>query len=102
MWKCWRPMSRRKSSTCRRSSKRISASAGRHMLRLEKVSVSDGGLNALAGVRPEGGEGQFVAIVVPNGAGKTTLFRSISGVVPLDGGRIEYDGRALSDIAAAD
>jgi branched-chain amino acid transport system ATP-binding protein len=72
------------------------------VLRLEDVSVSYGGLHALQGVSLEVGEGQFVAIVGPNGAGKTTLFRSISGVVPLDGGRIEYDGRALSDIAAAD
>ena len=72
------------------------------MLRLENVSVSYGGLHALQGVSLDVGEGQFVAIVGPNGAGKTTLFRSISGVVPLDGGRIEYDGRALSNIAAAD
>jgi branched-chain amino acid transport system ATP-binding protein len=72
------------------------------MLRLENVSVSYGGLHALQGVSIEVGEGQFVAIVGPNGAGKTTLFRSISGVVPLDGGRIEYDGQALSDIEAAD
>jgi branched-chain amino acid transport system ATP-binding protein len=72
------------------------------VLRLENVSVSYGGLHALQGVSLDVGEGQFVAIVGPNGAGKTTLFRAISGVVPLDGGRIEYDGRALSDIAAAD
>ena len=50
----------------------------------------------------EVGAGQFVAIVGPNGAGKTTLFRAISGVVPLEGGRIEYDGRTLSDIPPAD
>ena len=72
------------------------------MLRLDQVSVSYGGLHALQEVSIEVGAGQFVAIVGPNGAGKTTLFRAISGVVPLQGGRIEYEGRALSDIAAAD
>ena len=72
------------------------------MLRLDHVSVSYGGLHALQDVTIEVEEGQFVAIVGPNGAGKTTLFRAISGVVPLQAGRIEYDGRALSDIAAPD
>ena len=72
------------------------------MLRLDNVSVSYGGLHALRGVTIEVKSGEFVAIIGPNGAGKTTLFRAISGVVPLQGGRIEYDGRALSDIAAAD
>ena len=72
------------------------------MLKLENVSVSYGGLHALQGVTIEVDAGHFVAIVGPNGAGKTTLFRAISGVVPLAGGRIEYEGRALSDIPAAD
>ena len=72
------------------------------MLRLDGVSVSYGGLHALQQGSIEVGAGQFVAMVGPNGAGKTTLFRAISGVVPLQGGRIEYEGRALSDIAAAD
>jgi branched-chain amino acid transport system ATP-binding protein len=72
------------------------------VLRLDNISVSYGGLHALQQVSIEVEEGQFVAIVGPNGAGKTTLFRAISGVVPLNGGRIEYDGRALSEIAAAD
>jgi branched-chain amino acid transport system ATP-binding protein len=72
------------------------------MLRLDGVSVSYGGLHALREVSIEVGAGEFVAIVGPNGAGKTTLFRAISGVVPLDGGEIHYDGRPLSVIDAAD
>ena len=72
------------------------------MLRLDNISVSYGGLHALRDVTLEVKPGEFVAIVGPNGAGKTTLFRAISGVVPLQGGRIEYEGRALSDIVAAD
>jgi branched-chain amino acid transport system ATP-binding protein len=72
------------------------------VLRLDRISVSYGGLHALQEVTIEVKEGQFVAIVGPNGAGKTTLFRAISGVVPLQGGHIEYEGRTLSDIGAAD
>ena len=72
------------------------------MLRLEGVSVSYGGLQALREVSIEVDAGEFVAIVGPNGAGKTTLFRAISGVVPLTAGKIHYDGRALRDLDAAD
>jgi len=72
------------------------------VLRLDNISVSYGGLHALRDVSIEVKDGEFVAIVGPNGAGKTTLFRAISGVVDLDGGRIEYDGRPLSDLAAPD
>ena len=72
------------------------------MLRLDNISVSYGGLHALRDVTLEVKSGEFVAIVGPNGAGKATLFRAISGVVPLQGGHIEYEGRALSDIVAAD
>jgi branched-chain amino acid transport system ATP-binding protein len=72
------------------------------VLRLDNISVSYGGLHALQDVSIEVKDGEFVAIVGPNGAGKTTLFRAISGVVDLDGGRIEYDGRPLSDLAAPD
>jgi branched-chain amino acid transport system ATP-binding protein len=72
------------------------------VLRLDNISVSYGGLHALRDVSIEVKDGEFVAIVGPNGAGKTTLFRAISGVVDLDGGSIEYDGRPLSDLAAPD
>jgi branched-chain amino acid transport system ATP-binding protein len=72
------------------------------VLRLDNISVSYGGLHALQDVSIEVKDGEFVAIVGPNGAGKTTLFRAISGVVDLDGGRTEYDGRPLSDLAAPD
>ncbi len=72
------------------------------MLRLKGLSVSYGGLHALRGVSIDVGAGEFVAIVGPNGAGKTTLFRAISGVVPLAGGDIEYEGQSLSSIEPAD
>src|SRR5690606_1635200 len=37
----------------------------------------------------------------PNGAGKTTLFNAISGIVPLAGGRIRFDGVDLGTLPAA-
>lgn len=72
------------------------------MLRLDSVSVRYGGLHALREVTIKVGAGEFVAIVGPNGAGKTTLFRAISGVVPLAGGAIHYNGRPLVAVDPAD
>ena len=72
------------------------------MLRIEGLGVSYGGLRALAGVSLEVGVGQFVAVVGPNGAGKTTLFKTISGTVAPDAGRIAFEGRDLLALGPAE
>ena len=71
------------------------------MLKIELIKVSYGGLQALSDVSLEVGQGEFVAVVGPNGAGKTTLFKSISGTVPIDGGRITLDGADLLAVPPA-
>ena len=68
------------------------------MLKLDDIHVSFGGSRALDGASIEVGDGEFVAIVGPNGAGKTTLFRAISGTVPLQSGRMQYDGQDLAAV----
>ena len=65
------------------------------MLKIVELSVAYGGLQALAGVSLDVGEGEFVTIVGPNGAGKTTLMKAIGGGVPLAAGRVEYRGRDI-------
>jgi branched-chain amino acid transport system ATP-binding protein len=40
--------------------------------------------------------GSITAIVGPNGAGKSSLLKAISGLVPLSGGSITFDGVALN------
>ena len=72
------------------------------MLEVQGLSVSYGGLRALAEVSLRVGAGQFVAIVGPNGAGKTTLFKAISGAVAPIGGAIRYEGRDLLAAAASE
>ncbi len=72
--------------------------SGCTVLKLDDLHVSFGGSRALDGASLEVGAGEFVAIVGPNGAGKTTLFRAISGVVPLQSGRMQYDGIDLNAV----
>jgi branched-chain amino acid transport system ATP-binding protein len=42
------------------------------------------------------GRGEVVALAGSNGAGKTTLLRTLSGVLPLWGGSVSFEGRALT------
>jgi branched-chain amino acid transport system ATP-binding protein len=67
------------------------------MLKVSGLSVAYGGLQALADVSLEVGEGEFVTIVGPNGAGKTTLLKAIGGGVLPAAGRIEYRGEDIAD-----
>jgi lipopolysaccharide export system ATP-binding protein len=43
--------------------------------------------------------GEVVGLLGPNGAGKTTCFYMIVGLVGADAGRIELDGRNITDLA---
>ncbi len=51
-----------------------------------------GGIVAVDGVTFELRRGETLGLIGPNGAGKTTVFDLISGVLPVDAGRIELDG----------
>ena len=72
------------------------------MLKLEGVSATYGAIRALREVSLNVKAGQFVAIVGPNGAGKTTLFKTISGQVVPDAGRILFEGQDLLKLPARD
>ncbi len=54
----------------------------------KRVVVSDVSLSVESG--------EVVGLLGPNGAGKTTCFYMIVGLVPLDGGGIELDGKDVS------
>jgi iron complex transport system ATP-binding protein len=51
---------------------------------------------ALGGVSVRVGDGELVAVAGPNGSGKTTLVRAVTGLVPLAGGSVRIQGRALA------
>ena len=63
-------------------------------LEVKDVSLSFGGVTALAGVSLDVHDGEVVAIIGPNGAGKTSLLNCISGLYRPQRGSIEFHGAA--------
>ena len=69
------------------------------MLELENISASYGNVRALENVSLSVAHGQVVCLLGANGAGKTTTLNCISGVVPLAGGRIRFNGEIVSGLS---
>ena len=55
-----------------------------------------GAVVGLDGIDVEVSAGEVLALLGDNGAGKSTLIKCVSGVLALDRGTIEMDGRAVS------
>jgi branched-chain amino acid transport system ATP-binding protein len=65
-------------------------------LRLEGVSKSFGGLQAVRDVSLELREGEIIGLIGPNGAGKTTLINVIAGAYQTGGGRMFLGQREVT------
>ncbi|WP_083531102.1 ABC transporter ATP-binding protein [Pararhizobium antarcticum] len=63
------------------------------VLSLHQVVSGYNELTVLKGVSFDVAAGELVTVVGPNGHGKSTLLKTISGLVPLNGGSISIDGR---------
>ncbi len=71
------------------------------MLKIENVykTFNPGTINekkALQGIDLVLNDGDFVTVIGGNGAGKSTLLNMITGVYPVDCGKIEIDGIDIS------
>ena len=66
------------------------------VLRAEDITKHFAGIVALDAVTIEIQEHERVGLIGPNGAGKTTLFNCILGVLPMDDGTVEVDGRDIT------
>jgi branched-chain amino acid transport system ATP-binding protein len=69
------------------------------MLELRGISKRFGGVVATDDVTLEVRKGEVHALIGPNGAGKTTLIAQISGVLPIDTGRIVFNGADVTQLA---
>ncbi|OGO35171.1 MAG: hypothetical protein A2W35_13590 [Chloroflexi bacterium RBG_16_57_11] len=66
------------------------------MLEIETLRVTYGRRLALDGVSLTVRPGEIVGLIGPNGAGKSTLIRAVSGVQPIQSGRVRVFGQDLS------
>ena len=69
------------------------------ILSLHNVSKSFGALTVTDDVSFDVPQGEALGIIGPNGAGKSTLFNLITGNVPSDKGRIEFDGVDVTKVS---
>jgi branched-chain amino acid transport system ATP-binding protein len=63
---------------------------------IESADVRYGRTRALFGVSLEVESGSVMAVLGANGAGKSTLGRAASGLVPLAGGRVTFEGTDIT------
>ena len=69
------------------------------LLDINRLMVSFGGIQALAGISLELEREEILAVIGPNGSGKTTLFNCISGVYKPDDGEINFEGESLMGLS---
>ncbi|MBB4682918.1 ABC transporter ATP-binding protein [Amycolatopsis jiangsuensis] len=66
------------------------------LLELSEVSVHYGRIQAVSGLSITVEEGEVVTLIGANGAGKSTTMRAISGIRPVSGGSIRFDGEDIT------
>ena len=69
------------------------------LLRVDGLSISFGGIQALAGIDLTVESNEILSVIGPNGSGKTTLFNCISGVYHQDSGEVLFQGESLARLS---
>lgn len=70
------------------------------MLKVEDINVYYGAIHAIKGISLEVPDGEIVALIGSNGAGKSTTLRTISGLMKPKTGKIMYEGKDITGVAA--
>ena len=65
------------------------------LLEINNLTKSFDGLMAVHNCTFSVEEGSITALIGPNGAGKTTVFNLISGILPIDSGRVIFNGERI-------
>src|SRR5207237_5399368 len=68
------------------------------LLSVSGLVVRYGQIEALHGVSLEVFPGEIVALIGSNGAGKSTTLRAVSGIIPVAGGSVLFDGREITNL----
>ncbi len=70
------------------------------ILEVTDMVVNYGRIQALHGISLQVHRGELVTLLGANGAGKTTTMRALSGLLPLTGGSIVFEGRDITHMKA--
>jgi branched-chain amino acid transport system ATP-binding protein len=70
------------------------------ILEIEGVTKRFGGFTAVNRLTLDVKPGERFGLIGPNGSGKTTLINCVSGSLPVDGGRIRFDGQEITNLPA--
>ena len=69
-------------------------------LEIKDLQVFYGKIEAIKGISFHVNQGEIVTLIGANGAGKTTTLKTISGLRPVTGGQIIFDGQDISKVQA--
>ena len=69
------------------------------MLKVQKLSVSYGAINALREISFNVEQGEIISLIGSNGAGKTTTLHAVSNIIKKRGGTIEFEGEDITNLA---
>jgi branched-chain amino acid transport system ATP-binding protein len=75
----------------------VLTSAAEPLLCVRGLESGYGKIRVLHGIGLNVSAGEVVALLGPNGAGKTTLLRAISGLLPVNAGRVRFGGRDITN-----
>ena len=69
------------------------------MLKVQKLSVSYGAINALREISFNVERGEIISLIGSNGAGKTTTLHAVSNIIKKRCGKIEFEGEDITSLA---
>ena len=72
------------------------------MLCAQGITAAYGDAQALFGIDFSMSVGEIVALIGANGAGKSTFLKTITGLLPLRSGELEFEGQSLHSLDAGD
>ncbi len=70
------------------------------LLRVDELDVAYGSVRVLFGISLDVQLGETLALLGTNGAGKSTLLKTISGLLPAQGGSIVFDDQDITNVTA--
>jgi len=72
------------------------------MLRSQGITAAYGDAQALFGIDFSMNAGEIVALIGANGAGKSTFLKTLTGLLPVRSGELEFEGQSLRNLDAGD